>query len=438
MSRVLIFERASGLRRDLERAVVRAGFSTLTLESLDQLQACVDDHGCRVALVDVRGDEDLAWLTRLANAQPAPIVFAMGASPSVELAVASMKLGARDYLRKPFRVDQLERTLCSVLARPVAGVGTFAPQDFLGEDPAVVDLLRQSEAAARSDATVLVLGESGTGKKTLARRIHRHSARQGAPIVTIDCASLLDASAESELFGRERGALLEAPERREGQISAAQGGALLFDGVGEASAGVQAALLRVLEEREFVPVGASISRSVDCRVIATSRQDLAGEVARGAFREDLFYRLDVVLLSLPPLRERKADIPRLAEAFLRRHASNMGCEPPRFEPGTIDALVDHPFRGNVRELDNLMQRAVVLFPGRAVDVERLLQNSGGLLRRSPSSRSVFNPKLNLRELEREAVERSLSESNGNRTHASELLGINVRTLRNKIRAYGLR
>ncbi len=433
MSRILIFERSPGLRRDLERAVRNAGYEVDAIGALSDLTSRIGQHTCRAALVEIKGTEDLEWLGRLARTPPQPIVFAMGSSPSVDFAIESMKQGARDYLRKPFRIDLLEQVLSSVLARSAPAHHCLGEGVFVTEDPALLDILRQSEAAAASNATVLILGESGTGKKTLARRIHRLSPRGRAPLVAIDCASLSNAGAEAELFGREPGALLEASEGRDGLVASADGGTLLLEGVGEASAPVQAVLLRLLQEREITAVGASVGRVVDCRTIATSRVDLRDAVAQGRFREDLFYRLDVVVLSLPPLRERKNDIRPLADVLLKRYSGEAGCEPPRFSDADFASLLEYPFRGNVRELDNLMQRAVVLFSDRTVDLERLLVSPGRILAASRAG----TRSLNLRELEREAVERSLTESNGNRTHASQLLGINVRTLRNKIRAYGL-
>ncbi len=433
MSRVLIFERSPGLRRDLEHAVRNAGYEVDAIGERAELEARIGRHACRAALVEVKSADDLEWLARLAESAPQPIVFAMGSSPSVELAVASMKRGARDYLRKPFRVDSLEHVLSSVLDSSGCEQRPLDEREFVAETPAVHDIVRQSDSAAASNATVLILGESGTGKKTLAHRIHRRSARQRAPLVAIDCPSLSDASAEVELFGRERGAFLEASDSRDGLVASADGGTLLLDGVGEASSSVQAALLRLLHERNVTAVGATAGRSIDCRVVATSRTDLSDEVAQGRFREDLFYRLDVVVLALPPLRERKGDIRPLAEAFLKRYRGEAGCGPPEFSEADFSALQGHPFRGNVRELDNLIRRAFVLFPDRPVDLERLLASPGKM----PATSRVGRRNLNLRELEREAVEQSLNESDGNRTHASQLLGINVRTLRNKIRAYGL-
>lgn len=433
MSTVLIFERSAGLRRDLSRAVRNAGYEVDAVGAVSDLATRVGEHSCRAALVEVSGPEDLEWLSRLANTPPNPVVFAMGASPSVGLAVASLKRGARDYLRKPFRVDFLERALSTAFDRPDSRAAAVNDHEFLTQDSGVRDLVRQSEAVAVSDATVLILGEGGTGKKALAERIHASSPRRCAPLVAIDCASIRDDAAESQFFGREPDPMNPNVDPREGSLCEANGGTLLLEEVSEASPAVQALLLRLLEERESSPVGASTERPINCRILATSKVDLRDEVARGSFREDLFYRLDVVVLALPPLRERQRDIRLLADAFLERYSREASCTSPRISEEDYAVLLAHPYRGNVRELDNLMQRAVIMFPDREVDLERLLVAPGNF----GPARAAEKQSLNLRELERAAVERSLFEANGNRTHASALLGINVRTLRNKIRAYGL-
>jgi DNA-binding NtrC family response regulator len=433
MSTILIFERSNGLRGDLTRAVRGAGYQVDAIGDPRELEARINELVYCAALVEVSNQDDLHLLRRLGDASPDAAIFAMGAAPSIDLAVAAIKNGARDYLRKPFRIDVLERSLSAVLDARGGQRSAIREREFLTNESAVADVVQQAGAASTSDATVLILGENGTGKKTLAEKIHKLSPRRRAPFVAIDCASLSDIDAERELFGETRPFANAQRSPSEGKLALVHGGTLLLDEVGEASPAVQALLMRMVEEREFSPVGASVALPVDCRVIATSRLDLGEKVALRQFREDLFYRLDVVVLSLPALRERKGDINLLADDFLARYSEEAGCGVPQFSDEDRNALCAYPFRGNVRELDNLMQRAVIMFPDRPVELERLLSHPGTRLPKSRGNRRS----LNLRELEREAVERSLSESNGNRTHASQLLGINVRTLRNKIRAYGL-
>jgi two-component system response regulator FlrC len=295
-------------------------------------------------------------------------------------------------------------------------------------------VLERAAAAAATEATVLITGESGTGKDLLARWIHRSSPRRSGPFVTVNCAALPEGLAESELFGHERGAFTGALDARPGQIALAGGGTLLLDEVNEAPPSLQPKLLRVLQEREVHPVGGLAPRAVDLRILATTQRELRAEVAAGRFREDLFYRLDVIVLRIPPLRERPADVPELARALLARLAAAHGAEPPRLGERALRELARQPLRGNVRELANLMRRAVVLAPGREVELERLLERRPPA---APPARGLLEGTLNLRELERRAILRSLAESGGNRTEASRALGISVRTLRNKIRAYGL-
>jgi two-component system response regulator FlrC len=303
--------------------------------------------------------------------------------------------------------------------------------EILTTDAVLQRVLREASAAAATDTTVLIVGESGTGKDLLARHLHDHSARRLGPFVAVSCAALPESLAECELFGHERGAFTGAGEARTGQIAAAEGGTLLLDEVAAMEPWLQPKLLRVIQEREVLPVGGLRPRPVDLRIVATTQRELGPEVAAGRFREDLYYRLDVIVLRIPPLRERIGDLPLLAGAFLSRFAEAAGAEAPRLPAEALHRLAKHPFRGNVRELENLMRRAVFMFPGREIDAELLLRPASA----AGASRAAHT--LNLKELERQAITRSLQESEGNRTRAARVLGISVRTLRNKIRLYGL-
>ncbi len=434
MQRVLICEAHAGLRGELARAVRGAGYAAEPAaggaEALARAAGLVFD----AALVAVAGAEDLALLERLAALPRAPALLATGSDPSVELAVGAMKRGARDFLRRPVALRAVEAALRAALAPAERRDDELAVPVLATGDPGMQRLLERAEAAAATEATVLITGESGTGKDLLARLIHRRGARRAGPFVTVNCAALPEALAESELFGHERGAFTGAFESRAGQIAAANGGTLLLDEVNETPPALQPKLLRVLQEREVLPVGGVVPRAVDVRILATTQRDLRGEVRAGRFREDLYYRLDVIVLRIPPLRERPADVPLLARTLLARYAAAHGSDPPRLGERALRELSRHEFRGNVRELANLMKRAVVLAPGREVELERLLERRAAP---GPAARGPLEGTLNLRELERRAILRSLAESAGNRTEASRTLGISVRTLRNKIRAYGL-
>ncbi len=432
MHRLLIVEPDAGFREELARSLRRSGYRVEAVGGIDAAAARVSGRGFEVAVADGSGPAGLQRLRRLRRLDPGLGVVAVLAAPSVEEVVEAMRAGARDVLRKPFSLRRLEEAVRTGLraGRPAA------PRVRIDtRDPGMQRLLEQAEAAAATEATVHITGESGTGKELLARFVHARSARSEGPLSVVNCAALPEELAESELFGHERGAFTGAVSSRLGQIAAADGGTLVLDEVAEAGPRLQPKLLRVLQEREVHPVGALSPVPVDLRVVVTTQRDLAREVAAGRFREDLFFRLDVIRLPVPPLRERPADIPLLAERFLERFAAQAGVDPPALDGEGLSRLARHPFRGNVRELENLMRRAVVLFPGARVEVERLLAPHA----RPPGAGwpAGAPETLNLKELEQMAIRRSLERCGGNRTLASRALGISVRTLRNKIRLYGL-
>jgi two-component system response regulator FlrC len=431
VQRVLIVEPCGELAADLLRAVRALGYAA---EATPPERAVATASGASfdVALVDVSRERDLARLERLRDAGPRLALVACGGSASLELAIAAVKRGAREYLRKPFAIGALERALA---AAPRSDRRTAAPPLLPSRDPAMQRCLALAEDAAATDATVQIVGESGTGKQRIARFIHQRSARREGPLEVVSCAGLPGTLAESELFGHERGAFVGAHEARSGRIAAAEGGTLLLADLSELPAALQPKILRLVQEREVEPVGALQPSPIDVRILATTKRDLAAEVAAGRFRADLAHRLDVIVLRVPPLRERLADLAPLAEAFLQRFAEQAGCEAPRLGAAGLARLEAHPFRGNLRELENLMRRAVLVSAGREIDVEALLcPRAASAL---PEADVEAHETLNLRELERHTIERSLRRAHGNRTLASRELGISVRTLRNKIRLYGL-
>lgn len=432
MHRLLIVEPDSRLRTELARALRRSGYRVEAVDGLEAARGRLAAGGFDAAVVDASEGDGPRGLRRLRHLCPELRIVAVLTAPSVEDVVEAMRAGARDVLRKPFALGRLEEAVRAAVraARPVAPRVRIETRD-----PGMQRLLEQAEAAAATEATIHIAGESGTGKELLARFVHARSARSQGPLAVVNCAALPEELAESELFGHERGAFTGAVSSRLGQIAAADGGTLVLDEVAEAGPRLQPKLLRVLQEREVHPVGALTPVPVDLRVVVTTQRDLAREVAAGRFREDLFFRLDVIRLVVPPLRERPADIPLLAGRFLERFAAQAGVEAPELDRAGLERLARHPFRGNVRELENLMRRAVVLFAGERIDVERLLAphaRSG-----SPGWPAGAPEMLNLKELERMAISRSLERCGGNRTLASRALGISVRTLRNKIRLYGL-
>jgi len=320
-----------------------------------------------------------------------------------------------------------------------------------GQSAALLRAVAYGRQAAASEADILIEAESGTGKEVLARMIHQGSSRRGRPFVAVNCSAVPEALLESELFGHAKGAYTGANAAQAGQIESAQGGTLLLDEIGEMPLHLQPKLLRVLQERELRRLGENRNIQVDIRVVATTNRSLAGMVREGLFRADLYYRLNVVALTLPPLRERSEDIPLLAEHFLERYATGRGL---RLAGEFLQRLCEHSWPGNVRELENSIRRAVALSPGEEITAElqpglfeaanlakeaqlNEAQLAGNVLSDAGSVGAVLHPGMKMQDMERTLLERTLAATGGNRSRAAVLLGISLRTVRNKIRAYGL-
>lgn len=428
--RVLVRLRDDGLRSDVLSVARAAGYATEEARTDAEALAAVREGGLDAVLLEAGRRDDLCLVRELRHVTSDLGVIAVGASPDVDLVVGAFREGVLDFLRMPFDVTALERAL--VRSRRSRQVPP-PTERFLTRDPATRLLLDQLDRVADSDATVCLFGESGTGKDLLARWIHQASPRRHGRFVVVNCAGLAPDLAESELFGHARGAFTGALEEREGRLAAANGGTLVLDEVGDLAPVLQPKLLRALQEREIQPLGARTPRPLDIRVLVTTQRDLASDVAAGRFRADLYYRLDVVSVRIPPLRERPADLEPLARTFLERFAEANGADPAELDEAVLHRLAERPFRGNVRELENLMRRAALLFPGQPIEWERLRAPGPG----PKEAEAEELPSVNLRDLERQAVIRSLEMTHGNRTLASKALGISVRTLRNKIRLYGL-
>ncbi len=383
----------------------------------------------------------IPFVRELKKRLPETTIVLMTAYGTVETAVEAMKVGASDYLLKPFSADLLERILTNLQgsdADPSDTEAARTPQrPILTQDPGMIRLLSTAESVAASQATVLITGESGTGKELLARFVHSRSPRAHRPFVAVNCAALPEGLLESELFGHERGAFTGALGRKQGKFEMAHQGTLLLDEISEMNLGLQAKLLRVLQEREVDRIGGREPIPIDVRVIATTNRALAREVEQGRFREDLFYRLNVLPLSIPPLRERPTDIPLLARHFIKCAALRNGVPVPAITDTTMKVLLTHLWKGNVRELENVIERATLLSQGEAIRAD-LLFGEGAV----PAP--VFPPvsvlggeqgRGSLWEMERDLIFKTLARTKDNRTHAARELGISVRTLRNKLREY---
>jgi DNA-binding NtrC family response regulator len=376
------------------------------------------------------------------QSSPSTAVILLTAYASVPDAVRAMRDGALDYLTKPISFDQLQATAAKVMCNstPAPEEQAAPAGDIVGRAPALMRAIQRARAAASTDADVLIEAESGTGKELLARFIHDSSDRANKPFVAVNCAAVPEALLESELFGHGRGAFTGAVGAKPGKFELADGGTILLDEIGEMPLHLQPKLLRALQEREFERLGEARTVRVDIRVIATTNVSLAAMVDRGQFRGDLFYRLNVIPLSLPPLRERREDIPTLAKYFADKYCAMLRSRAPRIEQGFLDRLQSHTWPGNVRELGNFMRRVITMSGTLELDAACFDREFQGNVSAHDFS-SILSPTMvagsPFRQVERQHLESTLALTDGNRTHAAKMLGISLRTLRNKIREYGL-
>ncbi len=378
---------------------------------------------------------------------PATDVIIITAFGQVKDAVAALKDGAHDYLTKPFDADELvlrvariaeQRELQRELAEARDRAAHVHPSGIIGRAPGMVRLLERIETVAGSDAPVLITGESGTGKELVARSLHTLSARKGKAFVAVNCAAFPETLLEAELFGHERGAFTGAVKKRDGRFKAADGGTLLLDEISEIPLPAQAKLLRVLQEGVVTPLGTNTAVPVDARIVSASNRNLKQRVSDGKFREDLYYRLNVLDIAIPPLRERRSDVPLLVETFLERYRQP-GTN-PTLSPRTWAALAEYPFPGNVRELEHAIQRAVVLAQGKEIDLEHLPPDIVGKSTPSPAADAPGSLRplaIAAKEFEREYLLRALALAEGRKARAAEYLGISRKNLWEKLRAHGL-
>lgn len=440
-------EMAIALRETLRRDGYRVSLAQNGQEAIEKISR--EDYGWVISDVRMPSVDGWELLSRLKEKSPLTRVIFMTAYGTVPQAVEAMKQGAVNFLTKPFKAEDLRKILdpsplCPPGEDSPSGTGGRNPWENVSRpiktrNPAMIRILGMIDAVASTPATILIEGESGTGKELLARYLHERSTRAHRPFVAVNCAALPDNLLESELFGYEKGAFSGAMARKVGKFELAHTGTLLLDEIGEMELGLQAKLLRVIQEREIDRVGGTRPVPVDIRIIATTNRNLKEEVRAGRFREDLYYRLRVFPVTLLPLRERMEDIPLLAErfrqAFEREH---MAVGP--FAPETLDLLGRHNWPGNVRELENVVTRAAFLAEGRTilpVHVADLLDPEVGGREEDSEGGVGIRPGRSVWEVERELILRTLSSCGGNKAQSARLLGINVRTLRNKLAEYGI-
>ncbi|HCL6630069.1 TPA: sigma-54-dependent response regulator transcription factor ZraR [Citrobacter amalonaticus] len=395
----------------------------------------VRDHVFDLVLCDVRMAEmdGIETLKEIKALNPAIPVLIMTAFSSVETAVEALKTGALDYLIKPLDFDHLQTTLENALAHtrePASELPSVSASQFgmVGKSPAMQQLLSEIAMVAPSDATVLIHGDSGTGKELVARALHASSARSDKPLVTLNCAALNESLLESELFGHEKGAFTGADKRREGRFVEANGGTLFLDEIGDISPMMQVRLLRAIQEREVQRVGSNQTLSVDVRLIAATHRCLEEEVQAGRFRQDLYYRLNVVTIETPALRQRQEDIPLLADHFLQRFAKRNRKVVKGFTPRAMDLLIHYDWPGNIRELENAIERSVVLLTGEYISERELPLSIASQPLPFVADRAI-QP---LVEVEKEVILAALEKTGGNKTEAARQLGITRKTLLAKL------
>ncbi|ENO0518577.1 sigma-54-dependent response regulator transcription factor ZraR [Escherichia albertii] len=411
------------------------GYNVALANSGRQALAQVREQVFDLVLCDVRMAQmdGIATLKEIKALNPAIPVLIMTAYSSVETAVEALKTGALDYLIKPLDFDNLQATLEKALAHthcvdaemPAVSASQFG---MVGKSAAMQHLLSEIALVAPSEATVLIHGDSGTGKELVARAIHASSARREKPLVALNCAALNESLLESELFGHEKGAFTGADKRREGRFVEADGGTLFLDEIGDISPMMQVRLLRAIQEREVQRVGSNQTIPVDVRLIAATHRDLAEEVNAGRFRQDLYYRLNVVAIEVPSLRQRREDIPLLADHFLQRFAERNRKAVKGFTPQAMDLLIHYDWPGNIRELENAVERAVVLLTGEYISERELPLAIAG----TPIPLAQSQDIQPLVEVEKEVILAALEKTGGNKTEAARQLGITRKTLLAKL------
>jgi DNA-binding NtrC family response regulator len=457
IEKIIVVEDDLIIRRSLEAQLRNRRCEVLAAPTLAAAKEALGRDTFDLVFLDVRlpDGEGTDWLKELQLRPQRPLVVIMTGFGSVESAVDCMRNGAFDYLIKPFSENQIDIVLKKAEEfTHILRVNQFLSKDggdngseLLGRSPAIERLRQLIRQVARTQATVLIQGESGTGKELVARALHKESPRASAPLIKVNCAAIPENLIESEFFGHEKGAFTGALNKREGRFELAHGGTILLDEISEISPAVQAKLLRVLQERELERVGGSRTIKVDVRVIATTNRHLEHSVARKEFREDLFFRLNVVPIQVPPLRERREDILFLADRFLGWAARKHGCAAQRLSDECRGILSGHNWPGNVRELQNVIERAVIL-AGDSLLVEPAhlcLTGMPGSLPFAPEPVSVAAPQASpqeaakdlptLAELEKRHILAVLDRCRNNRTQAAKMLDISVRTLRNKLNEY---
>jgi two-component system NtrC family response regulator len=437
---ILLVDDEEKIVKTLGRALRAEGHDVVEAHRAEEARELLGRRTFDLLIVDnvMPGMTGLELIRRLAADGDAdrPQIVMMTAHASIEGAVEAMKLGALDYLQKPFEVDEL----LAVVRRAIEDQRLRTENRYLlserdeeyshygivGRSKVMQEIIRKAEVVAESRSTVLITGETGTGKELVARAIHDRSAQRTRPLVKVNCAAIPETLLESELFGHVRGAFTGAVTSRRGKFALADGGTIFLDEIATLIAGLQSKLLRVLQEREFEPLGSDRTEKVDVRVIAATNRDLRQMVTEGKFQEDLYYRLNVIPIAIPPLRERKDDIRALAEHFVRKHAQRLGRRPVPIDDAALRMLEEYDWPGNVRELENTIERAIVLSRGAVLPADAI--SMPGAARPPTDGLPSIDLQQNVEWAERETLRRALTRASGVKKDAASLMGISQRAL----------
>lgn len=448
-TKILVVDDEPSHRQMLDAVLSAEGYEVHQADDGRKAINMVEERFYDLILMDNRMSElgGIEALKRIKEISPGIPVIIMTAYASVSTAVDALKSGAYDYLTKPLDIEELKILVDKALHyRQLEQENIYLKErvgdrfDFsniIGQSVAMRDLFETIALVAPSEATVLIVGESGTGKELIANAIHQNSNRKERPCIKVNCAALPETLLESELFGHEKGAFTGAIARKQGRFQLAHTGSIFLDEIGEMTPTTQTKILRVLQEREFEPLGSTQTVKVDTRVITATNKNLEEEIQQSRFREDLYYRLNVVTLEVPPLRERREDISLLADFFLKQYAEKNRRLIKGFTPRAMDLLIRHTWPGNVRELENVVERAVIMTRSDMISQAELPDGVRGLDAEEDKVEIDLTPGRSLKEMEREMIIRTLDETGGNRTRAAEMLGISRRTLQLKLKEYGI-
>lgn len=446
--KILVIDDEPLMREFLEEALSRVGYKIVSTSNGKEAISMLKTQFFDLIITDLKMDpvDGIEVLRKSQQICPETPVIIMTAYATIDTAISTLKSGAVDYLIKPFGPDTLEIAVKRALEKTQMKAENkflrselqsyMGPSEMIGSSKPMKELRKNLLKIANSNSTVLIRGETGVGKELVARAIHYNSPRRDKPFIRVNCAALSSSILESELFGHERGAFTGAYERKLGRFELANGGSLLLDEISEIHIDLQPKLLRALQEKEIERVGGTETIPINVRIIATTNRNLEEAIENGTFREDLFYRLNVITINVPPLRERKEDIPELVDYFIKKFSQENGRHIEGISKDTLEILMEYDWPGNIRELQNIIERAVVLAENKRILDIGDLGFLGGINPKSYRKYS-FTPGITLQEAEKKLILQTLEYCNGNKTKTAEMLGISVRTLRNKLHEYGM-